>query len=262
VANEIVSLQLAMRLQELKAIRVWNTILGPNATTMLVDFIVSRKELKNIDLVGVSIPKSEDAQIPRMAMYMQNIVQLSLDHTDVSRVANQIFQAFSENTVTSLITLSMRYCNLHSTCAKSLSNYLSKTSSLMNLYLGGNKLRDESLSSLAKVTENHPSLKQLDLAFNEVEDRIVQGESPFHLLCQSVGTNRQIVRLNVSGNFFEQDGFQAVVDALESRKQLVDAGVAPPLQIDVPERIDNEIFEKVIQLNALLQGKSKKGKKK
>jgi Ran GTPase-activating protein (RanGAP) involved in mRNA processing and transport len=229
---------------------------------MLVDFIITRRELKNIDLVGVTIPKSEELHIPRMAMHMQNIVQLSLDHTDLSRVANQVLQALGENTLTSLVTLSMRYCNLHSTCAKSLGNYISKTSSLINLYLCGNKLRDESLSSIAKAIGQHPSLKHLDLAFNEIEDRILQGESPFQLLCQSAGTNRQLIRLNVAGNFFDQEGFQAVIGSLESRKQLLDAGVAPSLQIDVPERIDNEMFERVMQMNALLQGKSKKGKKK
>jgi Ran GTPase-activating protein (RanGAP) involved in mRNA processing and transport len=243
--NHIVALQLALKLQDLKAIRVWKSELGLNTLYILADFIISKKNLKNIDLIGLIAPSVDMKQIPRIALHMQNIVQLSLDHTDVSLVASQIFQALNENVYTSLSSLSMRYCNLQSTCSKAMGSYLSKTSSLVNLNLGGNKLRDSSLSAIAISITSHPSLKTIDLAFNEIEDPVISPQSPFQLLLNAIRNNSLVLKLNLSGNFFGPSGYQAVIDTLESRKQSGDV----PLQILVPERTKNSLYERVHQLN-------------
>ncbi|KAJ3336461.1 hypothetical protein HDU91_001778 [Kappamyces sp. JEL0680] len=66
--------------------------------------------------------------------------------------------------------------------------------------------------------------------------------------------------LNVAGNFFSERGYQSVVTALESRKQLVAAGLAPSLQIQVPVRTRSVLYEQVHQLNQALAGKGKKKK--
>jgi Leucine-rich repeat (LRR) protein len=256
--NDVSALHLALKLQDMKAIRVWKSELAINSLRYLVELIISKKNLTNIDLISVVFPLQDQIHIPRMALHMQNIVQLKMDHTDLSTISTRLFQALYENALSSLITLSMRFCNLQSICSKSLWHYISNSSSLENLYLGGNQLRDESLKIISESILTHPSLKTLDLSFNEIECRKVEGLLPFQLLCQAMASNSRLSKVVLSGNFFGLQGYQSVIHALETRKQMMDSGIPTTLQIDVSEQIENILYEKIFSL----QVKSKKGKRK
>jgi Ran GTPase-activating protein (RanGAP) involved in mRNA processing and transport len=125
------------------------------------------------------------------------------------------------------------------------------------LYLDGNYLRDESLTSIGKGIEKSNSLKILNLSFNEIENQAIGENMPFSDFCLTVAASKTLEKLNLSGNFFNLQGYNLVLQALKSRKVLSDAKTHPILKIDVPERIENIIFDQIHQMN---QPKGKGGK--
>ena len=131
----------------------------------------------------------------------------------------------------------------------------------MTFELAGNKMGIIGLSMILPFLEHNKTLKTLGLGFNEIEDEIVNGKDVFQSLCSTVGSHPSIQLLNLSGNYFSERGYQAVIAGLETRKQFMANGLSPGLQIKVPERISSEVYEQVYSLNSALSGGGGKKKK-
>ncbi|KAJ3269445.1 DNA mismatch repair protein [Terramyces sp. JEL0728] len=133
-----------------------------------------------------------------------------------------------------------------------------------NLDIGSNMLRDEGLGPLVNALEKS-GLKTLNISFNEIEDRVTGGSLYFAQLCNTAAASKSLAKLNLSGNFIVQSGYQSILEALQTRLQLMSTSGYPGLEIVVPERVKNSTFVEVQRLNSLLSakgGKKKGGKKK
>ncbi|KAJ3325677.1 hypothetical protein HDV06_003447 [Boothiomyces sp. JEL0866] len=214
---------------------------------------------------------SEMDLIGRLATNFINLVTLNFDYSNLGESATTIFLVLGSNPTCKLQNISMRYCKLTSKTPSAIATYLTNNNTIWyfalicsNLDLGSNTLRDEGLGPLANALEN-TGLKSLNISFNEIEDRITSGSSYFTQLCIAVGASKSLTKLNLGGNFIVQNGYQSILEALQTRLQLMSTNGYPGLEIIVPERIRSETFAEVQRMNTLLSskdGKKKGGKKK
>jgi Leucine-rich repeat (LRR) protein len=258
--NEVSAIQIAFKLHPLTAVRVWKTRLASNALAIIVDMILCRDQMKVIDFTSMSIPKPDLGSLPRLFLHMKSITHLTLDHTKLSTMTTPALEAIKENVNDSLICFSARFCGLDVTNLDPLSKLIEKSEKLSILDISGNQIRDDGVALLAPAVEISRSLQTLNISFNEIEDLNIKEAIPLQKLCIAVSTNKNIINLSLSGNFFGSRGFEHVIQALQYRKQLIESGSAPSLQIQVPERINNALYDKVHSLNSQMVGKARKGK--
>lgn len=79
----------------------------------------------------------------------------------------------------------------------------------------------------------------------------------------TAGIHKSIQLLNLSGNYFSENGYKSVIAGLEARKSLgPSSGTVPPLEIKVSERTSSKVYDQVHSLNlSLNSGRNRKRKK-
>lgn len=123
----------------------------------------------------------------------------------------------------------------------------------------GNKIGLSGLSIIVPSLEHNKSLKTLNLAYNEIEEGMVGGHDPLKTLCINAALHKSMILLNLSGNFFTENGYQSILIGLQTRKDAVtEIGNMPPsFRIKVAERVKNEFYSQIHSMNQALSGGKK-----
>ncbi len=128
--------------------------------------------------------------------------------------------------------------------------------------MAGNKLGIAGISIIIPALEKNQAIKVVGIAFNEIEDEEINGKDVFKLLCMIAGIHKSIQLLNLSGNYFSENGYKSVIAGLEARKSLGPSSGTVPLEIKVSERTSSKVYDQVHSLNlSLNSGRNRKRKK-
>ena len=155
----------------------------------------------------------------------------------------------------------------------------------------GNNLGDDGLLPLAEVLSTNMNLKVLKIAANNITDmekediamiqqQLLKFSEPNSLksatttaisyLCNCLANDTNTISiLDLRGNHIGEKWGESVYEMLKIRKTLA-SKKGEPIQVEISERMSSDLFEKIMDMNDIMddlmkksqKGSTKKGKKK
>ncbi|KAI8806091.1 hypothetical protein BJ742DRAFT_680440 [Cladochytrium replicatum] len=252
----------------LNAICLWMVTLDLKALEALSKLFALHQNMATLHLIECGITESMSevlASIPRNAKALTTLV---VDHNPLrsSGLANLFLGIREHRTGTTLMRVSAKYCDCGWECCEGIASTLSKNQSIEELDLTGNRIGNIGLIPFSRALAQNKTLKLLNVASNQISDR---DEPPISTLDTSVNTgaeNTGLETLDLRGNHVGDKGGECLLEMLKLRKQAVSAKRAEPLLVHITERMREELFEKIWEVNSAMRdmvkkkGGGKKGK--
>ncbi|KAI9106025.1 hypothetical protein DFS34DRAFT_601896 [Phlyctochytrium arcticum] len=263
----------------LGGIYIWRAKVEGTGLEALAAFISSRPSVTALHLIDCKITPIMAKHVASVCQNSTGIKRLVLDHNPLgTKGIGTICRGLSENKLSVMEKLSLRYCDADPTTADSLGQAIVASVTLQELHLDGNFLADSGLSILGKYLRRNPPLKALHAAANQINNStplpipmttiipplptIPLVATPFSIFCSTIASeNTRLSILDLRSNHVGDEGAKLLMDMLRARKQLWASKQADPLMVMISERTREELFEGVWALNDAMAGAGKKGGK-
>ncbi|KAJ3063613.1 NACHT, LRR and PYD domains-containing protein 12 [Podochytrium sp. JEL0797] len=181
----------------------------------------------------------------------------------------------------SIKNLSMRYCDIGSKAAEAIAGTIATNIGLIELDLSGNAIGDDGLFTLSKSFSTNTTLKTLRLQANNIQNRemgynggyqppltmqqasaVVPTSPQSNLPLQNTSINALceilsnacsgLALLDLSGNHIGVPGGEAILEMLKTRKPLAAAKQCEATQVEVSERMGDELFSSICDMNDVM----------
>ncbi|KAI8613219.1 hypothetical protein BC830DRAFT_1170440 [Chytriomyces sp. MP71] len=288
----------------LVAVCLWTCPLDLRALEALAKFAVHHPTLTTLHLIDCRISPHMCTYLGTIARESKTLSTLVLDHNGIGAAgAVELFRGLQRNLFTNpegvrvMRVLSLRYCDVGSKAAEVIAGTIETHNGLTFLDISGNAIGDEGLIPIAKGLAKNTALKTLNLSANNIQNRtgVLGEQAPLALspmlvssrpttnnvphrptsmavLCSILAAeNTGLVYLDLTGNHVGAAGGQLVLEMLKLRKPLAAGKKCEALQVELTERLGEELYGDVCDLNDVMDdlakknakgaGKGKKGKK-
>ncbi|KAJ3035826.1 RNA-DNA hybrid ribonuclease [Rhizophlyctis rosea] len=282
----------------------WMTRLDAKGLAALAKFFEVHPKVSTLHLIDCGITPATAGYLARIASMSPSVSTLVLDHNPLGSAGiNAIFGGIRENKGTVLKRVSLRYCEGGVEGAEGIGVTLAGNITITEMDLTGNTITDDGLIPFATYLPQNTTLQILSLAANQIQNRpspsftpplpasyptplsqpppllTIPGSTPdlpplpaplpttpFAHFCISIGSlNSTLTRLDLRSNHVGDAGGECIVEMLKARKGLVAAKRGAGMEVLISERMREEMFDRIWDLNdamAVAGGKGKKGGKK
>ncbi|KAJ3409608.1 hypothetical protein CcCBS67573_g01773 [Chytriomyces confervae] len=277
----------------LAAFYLWTSPVDARGLDALSKLIIRHPTVTTLHLIDCKITPPMATHIRNLVRESKTLTTLVLDHNGIgSAGAVEVFTGIRENTASPglLKILSMKYCDIDARAADAISYTIAMNPGLTLLDLSGNFIGDEGLSAIAKSLATNTNLKNFNLSANNIQNRADENVGPISfmptnsgrpgtnpapaavprlppktsitILCNILATeNTGLNFLDLSGNHVGVSGGEAILEMLKMRKPLVAAKKCEALQVEITERVREELYGDVCDLNDVMDELAKKNAK-
>ncbi|KAJ3210535.1 NACHT, LRR and PYD domains-containing protein 4 [Entophlyctis luteolus] len=285
----------------LNSICLWSSLLDSRGLDALAKFATGHQSISTLHLIDCKIMPQMTIHLSHILKDSKTLTTIVLDHNGLgSTGAVNVFVGLRNNPINPgpLKSLSLRYCDIGSKAAETIASTLAMNNSLTFLDLTGNCIGDDGLFPIAKALATNATLKTLNLSANNIQNREL-GFNPYHappslaaqqqqaaarpstspltpsaqtpavssqtsitVLCAVLATvNTGLSVLDLSGNHIGVAGGECILEMLKTRKPLAAGKKCESLQVDVTERMGEELYGDVMDMNDVMEDIAKKNTK-
>ncbi|ORY41271.1 hypothetical protein BCR33DRAFT_718917 [Rhizoclosmatium globosum] len=227
-------------------------------------------DARGLDAIAKFVIHHPTLTILHLIDYLTTLV---LDHNGIGSLgAVNVFMGIRANPANPgiLKNLSMRYCDIGSKAADAIAITIATNNGLIDIDLSGNQIGDEGFPAIAKALPSNTTLKSLRLCANNIQNPAAPS-SPVNPLSLNTSIN---TLCNVLAGA-EGTGLP-VLEMLRQKKPLAQGKKCEALQVEISERMGDELYSTVCDVNDVMadiaaknakgakgkgKGKGKKGKK-
>ncbi|KAJ3006093.1 UNVERIFIED_CONTAM: hypothetical protein HDU68_004272 [Siphonaria sp. JEL0065] len=279
----------------LTSLCLWTSPIDSRGLDAIAKFVINHPTITILHLIDCKITPSMSPHLAHIVKDSKTLTTLVLDHNGVGSLgAVNVFMGIRANPANPgvLKTLSMRYCDVGSKAADAIATTITSNTGLTDVDLSGNVIGDDGLPAIAKSLASNTTLKNLRLSANNIQNREMGysayqpppgvtlqvqrpgGSSPtspinplsqntsINTLCSILSVeNTGIAMIDLSGNHIGQGGGQAILEMLKAKKPQAQSKRAEALQIEISERMGDEMYGDVCDLNDVMDELAKKNAK-
>ncbi|KAJ3137906.1 WD repeat-containing protein 87 [Physocladia obscura] len=293
----------------LTSICLWLSPLNSNGLNAFAKFVIRHPTVSTLHLIDCKITPSMTSNLTYILKESKTLVTVVLDHNGLgNNGATNVFTGIKGNNSNILKNLSLRYCEIGSKAADIIANAIAINTSLIFFDLSGNSIGDDGLFAISKSLTTNTTLRILNLSANNIQNReynynpyqpppsltmqlhgVQQTQRPatsplnqstplpplpqtsIMVLCAVLASeNVGLAFLDLSGNHIGVNGGNCIAEMLKARKPLAVAKKCEALQVEITERMGEELYANVMDLNDMMdeiekknaKGAGKKGSKK
>ncbi|KAI9341495.1 hypothetical protein BDR26DRAFT_1007191 [Obelidium mucronatum] len=297
----------------LTSLCLWTSPIDARGLDAIAKFVINHPTITILHLIDCKITPTMTPHLAHIAKDSKTLTSLVLDHNGLGSLgAVNVFMGIRANPASPgiLKNLSMRYCDVGSKAAEAIAMTIASNTGLIDIDLSGNTIGDDGLPTIAKALSSNTTLKNLRLSANNIQNREMgytssyqpppgvtlqiqqqqqqQLRSPtspvnplalntsINTLCSILGQeNTGLALLDLTGNHIGPNGGQAILELLKQKKPQAQGKRCEALQVEISERMGDEMYGDVCDLNDVMDelakknakgsgkkgGKGKKGKK-
>ncbi|KAJ3292883.1 hypothetical protein HDU79_000981 [Rhizoclosmatium sp. JEL0117] len=295
----------------LTALCLWTSPIDARGLDAIAKFVIHHPTLTILHLIDCKITPSMTPHLTHILKDSKTLTTLVLDHNGIGSLgAVNVFMGIRANPANPgiLKNLSMRYCDIGSKAADAIAITIATNNGLIDIDLSGNQIGDEGFPAIAKALPSNTTLKSLRLCANNIQNRemgysayqppppltqlqqrngAAAPSSPVNPLSLNTSINTLcnvlagaegtgLALLDLSGNHIGTPGGEAVLEMLRQKKPLAQGKKCEALQVEISERMGDELYSTVCDVNDVMadiavknakgakgkgKGKGKKGKK-
>ncbi|KAJ3163065.1 NACHT, LRR and PYD domains-containing protein 4 [Geranomyces michiganensis] len=286
--NDIYSMTTTFdRYSALSGLYLWKTRVDSKGLEALASFLCTHPTVASLHLMDCQITPVAARHVQTICKTSTGLRALVIDHNPLGTEGlSAIFAGIQENPASVIQKASFRYCEAGSATADAVGAALASNATLLELQLDGNFLADAGIGLLARYMRSNSTLKSLFLAANQINNvfpsappsipipypagrselpslpPLPNAQTPFAQFCAAVATeNVSLTFLDLRGNHIGNAGAELLLEMLKSRKTLLSGRQGEGMMVYVTERMSEDLFEKIWELNDAMAGSgAKKGK--
>lgn len=221
-----------------------------------MSFLQQYAAVTNLEIVSSGLTVFDCNSMAPHLSQLQNLRTLSLDHNNICDGALSIFKSLMPNQELAhvpprgLQKLSIRFCGITPKAESAIAQFVKLSPELTSLNLQGNHLSDAGIRSLGDAITCTSSLQTLNLALNGIRDNMASSQSSLTKLCLAMQQNNSISELDLTGNYFGNQGLEKIVDLLKKKKQDMGYGRCSGIRISVPGKY--RLIKKELQVSCTI----------
>ncbi|KAJ3180663.1 RNA-DNA hybrid ribonuclease [Geranomyces variabilis] len=289
--NDIYSMTTTFdRYSALSGLYLWKTKTDLKGLEALASFLCTHPTVASLHLMDCQITPVAARHVQTICKTSVGLRALVVDHNPLGTEGlSAIFAGIQENPASVIQKASFRYCEAGSTAADAVGAALASNATLTELQLDGNFLGDAGIGLLARYLRSNTTLKSLFIAANQISNvfpsaappiptpyltgrtepippssrpPLPNAQTPLAQFCAALASeNGSLTFLDLRGNHIGNTGAEHVLEMLKSRKALLGGKQAEGMMVYVTERMSEDLFEKIWELNDAMAGSgAKKGK--